>query len=79
LREIWPSLRRELLEFTIPHERMRAMLAAAHGATTAAELGLDRGFYKEAVRHAREMRNRYSMLDLADDAGLMDEFLEGEE
>jgi glycerol-1-phosphate dehydrogenase [NAD(P)+] len=48
------------------------------GVTSARELGVDPAFYREAVRHAREMRNRYSMLDLADDAGLMDEFLEGE-
>lgn len=78
LAEIWPTLRRELLAFTIPHEEMRRMLAAAGGVTSARELGVDPAFYREAVRHAREMRNRYSMLDLADDAGLMDEFLEGE-
>lgn len=75
---IWPELRQELLAFSVPHADMREMLAAAGGATTARELGLDPEFYREAVRHAREMRNRYSMLDLADDSGLLDEFLEGE-
>lgn len=75
LAEIWPTLRRELLAFSIPHDRMREMLGQAGGATTAAELGLDTWFYREAVKYAREMRNRYSMLDLADDAGLLDEFL----
>lgn len=79
LAEIWPTLRQELLAVTIPHERMRLMLAEAGGATTARELGLDLDFYKEAVRHAREMRNRYSMLDLADDAGLLEGFVEDEE
>lgn len=78
LAEIWPALREELAAFALPHEDMRALLVAAGGATTARELGLDPVFYREAVRHAREMRNRYSMLDLADDAGLMDECLEGE-
>jgi glycerol-1-phosphate dehydrogenase [NAD(P)+] len=78
LAEIWPALREELSAFALPHQEMRRMLAEAGGATTALELGLDPRFYREAVRHAREMRNRYSMLDLADDAGLLDEFLEGE-
>lgn len=78
LAEIWPALREELRAFALPHQEMRKMLAAAGGATTARELGLDPAFYREAVRHAREMRNRYSMLDVADDAGLLDEFLEGE-
>ena len=78
LREIWPSLRRELQAFSIPHARMREMLHQAGGATNAAGLGLDLAFYKEAVKHAREMRNRYSVLDLADDAGLLDAFLADE-
>src|SRR3546814_3197 len=54
LAEIWPSLRRELQAFAIPHERMREMLHQAGGATSAAELGLDLAFYKEAVKHARD-------------------------
>jgi glycerol-1-phosphate dehydrogenase [NAD(P)+] len=78
LAEIWLSLRRELQAFAVPHERMRETLRQAGGATSAAELGLDLAFYKEAVKHAREMRNRYSMLDLADDAGLLDAFLADE-
>ena len=51
---------------------------SAGGPTTAAELELDVGFYREAVRHAREIRKRYSALDLAADAGLLDQFAAGE-
>jgi glycerol-1-phosphate dehydrogenase [NAD(P)+] len=78
LEAIWPELRRELLAFTIPAGRLVDLLTAAGGPTTAAGLGLDPGFYREAVTHAREMRNRFSMLDLADDAGLLADFVAGE-
>ncbi|MBX2856212.1 MAG: iron-containing alcohol dehydrogenase [Rhodobacteraceae bacterium] len=74
LAEIWPSLRAECLAIAAPVEIMRARLAAAGGATTAAELGLDRDFYREAIRHAHEMRNRFSFVDIACDAGWLDEF-----
>ncbi len=74
LREIWPSLRRECLALCVDVETMRDRLAAAGGATTAAELGLDPAFYREAVRHAHEMRDRFSFVDIACDAGLLDDF-----
>jgi glycerol-1-phosphate dehydrogenase [NAD(P)+] len=78
LETIWPELRAELLRFTVPVETMRSALAASGGPTTAAELHLEVGFYREAVRHAREIRKRYSALDLAADARLLDRFAEGE-
>ncbi len=74
LQEIWPALRRECLSLCVPVETMRERLSAAGGATTAAELGLDAAFYREAVRHAHEMRNRFSFVDIACDAGLLDDF-----
>ncbi len=76
LEEIWPSLRRECLSLCVPVATMRERLSAAGGATNAAELGLDPAFYREAVRHAHEMRNRFSFVDLACDAGLLDDFAE---
>jgi glycerol-1-phosphate dehydrogenase [NAD(P)+] len=78
LESIWPQLRAELQAFRVPVERMRSALASAGGPTTAAALGLDVGFYREAVRHAREIRKRYSALDLAADARRLDEFAAGE-
>ena len=47
---------------------LRAVLAAAGAPTDAASIALDCGFYTGAVRHARELRNRYTFLDLAADA-----------
>jgi glycerol-1-phosphate dehydrogenase [NAD(P)+] len=78
LQAIWPDLRRELRAFVVPEDVMRRALADAGGPTTARELGLDADFYREAVIHAREIRKRYSALDLAADAGFLEAFAAGE-
>ena len=74
LQEIWPQLRRECRELVDPVDSMIAKLNQVGGATSGAELGLPSDFYREAVRHAHEMRNRFSFADLACDAGLLDAF-----
>ena len=78
LQAIWSDLRRELSAFVVPEDVMRQALADAGGPTTARELGLDVDFYREAVIHAREIRKRYSALDLAADAGFLEAFAAGE-
>ena len=78
LQAIWPELRQELLALAIPVDEMERLLRAAGGPATAAELGVPVPFYREAVLHCREMRDRFSMLDLADDAGLLRDFVAGE-
>lgn len=78
LAAIWPALRDELAPFIIPAAEMERLLAAAGGACTAAGLGLDPAFYREALMHAHEMRNRFSFLDLAADAGILPAFAAGE-
>ncbi len=74
----WPDLTAELAAVMLPLDRLRAALDAVGLATTRGALGLEPGFYREAVRHARETRDRYTMLDLAADAGLLLPFAEGE-
>ena len=76
--ELWPALREELAPFIIPADEMKRLLQVAGGPTTAGELGLDPAFYREAVVHCREMRNRFSFLDIAADAGTLDTFADGE-
>ena len=78
LAEIWDDLRAECLEIVETTASMTRNLALAGGATTAAELGVPLEFYREAVRHGHEMRNRFSFADLACDAGLLDEFAAAE-
>jgi glycerol-1-phosphate dehydrogenase [NAD(P)+] len=73
--EIWPELRAELKAMMIEPDEMAAIIRSAGGPTTATELGLPRNLWCQAMKHARDVRNRWSFLDLADDAGLLDEFL----
>lgn len=69
MRALWPELRRECAAFAVPVSEMERLLREAGAATTAAELGLPAEIYREAIVHCREMRNRFSVLDIADDAG----------
>jgi glycerol-1-phosphate dehydrogenase [NAD(P)+] len=78
LAELWPTLREELKAFVIPVAEMERLLRSTGGPMTAADLGLPVDFYREAVVHCREMRNRYSFLDIAADAGLLEDFAAGE-
>jgi glycerol-1-phosphate dehydrogenase [NAD(P)+] len=75
LAAMWPELRAEIGPFVMLPERMQAALKAAGGPTTASELGLPLKVWRDAMKFARDVRNRWSFLDLADDAGLLDDFL----
>lgn len=78
LAEIWPALRAECAAMAVPVAEMERLLRAAGGAATAAELGFPVDMWREAVRHAHEMRNRFSFADLACDAGLLDDYAQAE-
>ncbi len=75
LEQVWPELCAECSAMMIPPEKIASILASAGGPTNATELGLPRNIWRDAMKHARDVRNRWSFLDLADDAGLLDEFL----
>lgn len=79
LKSLWPQLREELRPMLMDPAEMRKTLAAAGGPVTATELGLPRSIWRDAMKHARDVRNRWSFLDLADDAGLLDDFLDRDE
>jgi glycerol-1-phosphate dehydrogenase [NAD(P)+] len=74
LAEVWPAMMERLRAIMVPTARLRDALAAAGAPTTGADLGLAPAFYREAVRHAREIRDRYSILDLAGDAAVLESF-----
>lgn len=78
LKDAWPELRRELAGYMIPVTEMKRLLSAAGGATNATELGVPVDLYREAIVHCREMRNRFSFLDIAADAGTLEAFAQGE-
>lgn len=66
---IWPELRQECLDMSVPVETLTGYLKTAGGAITATELGFPVDVYQEAVCHAHEMRDRYSFVDIADESG----------
>jgi glycerol-1-phosphate dehydrogenase [NAD(P)+] len=75
LASLWSDLRGELKAFLLPPKGMEAALRAAGGPTSAAGLGLPLKIWRDAVKYARDIRNRWSFLDLADDSGILDDFL----
>lgn len=78
LAAIWPTLRKTLSEMAIPSAELAAHIRAAGGGATPEEIGMDRNLYRQAVRYSKEMRDRYSMLDLAADMGILEQFIEEE-
>lgn len=76
LAALWPELRQTLRAMMLPADEMAAHLRAAGGGATPKEIGLDRALYIDALRHCREMRDRFSLLDLAADMGILDDFIE---
>jgi glycerol-1-phosphate dehydrogenase [NAD(P)+] len=78
LAEVWPALTAQLRAVMVPTVRLRDALEAAGAPTTGEDLGLSAAFYRDAVRHAREIRDRYSILDLAGDAGVLEDLVAGE-
>jgi len=69
LAEDWDKIRARLRAVTVPAARLEAVLRAAGAPTTPEDLGWPRDFYLDALHHAREIRNRYTFLDLAADSG----------
>jgi glycerol-1-phosphate dehydrogenase [NAD(P)+] len=72
----WPELRRRLQAIAVVPEQLERALREAGAATRPEDLSIAPAFYRQAVLHAREIRERYGMLDLAADAGLLDAFVE---
>jgi glycerol-1-phosphate dehydrogenase [NAD(P)+] len=79
LAESWPEIRRRLLAVMLPVAEMERAILAAGMPHRGRDLGLDPAFYRQAVAHAHEIRDRYCFLDLAAQAGMLGAFAAGEE
>jgi glycerol-1-phosphate dehydrogenase [NAD(P)+] len=71
LQAIWPRLKSEIAAVRRPAALIDAALAKVEAPRGYAAIGLPRTTFKEAILHAREIRNRYTFLDLAADSGLL--------
>ena len=70
----WGEFVSPLREIMLPFEKVNATMGKAKCQKTGKELGLTSEFYAQAVRYGRFIRNRFTMLDLADESGLLDAF-----
>jgi len=65
----WERIRTRIAGVCVDADRLVEVLAAAGAPTTPAELGWPAELFDRAVRRAREIRDRYTFLDLVADAG----------
>ena len=72
LAENWDSFRARLRATLLPAAALEAVLARAGAPRRPADLHWPRAFYRDAVRHAREIRDRYTFLDVAADSGMLE-------
>lgn len=72
LEKDWDAIRARLGAVLRPAAELDAVLAAAGAPRRPEDLHWPLAFYREAVRHAREIRDRYTFLDLAADSGSLD-------
>ena len=75
LRREWPAIRARITPIMRPFDELHAAMAAAGCQLTAGDLGLPADLYRQYVGDARFIRDRFSMLDLADDSGRLEPFL----
>jgi glycerol-1-phosphate dehydrogenase [NAD(P)+] len=65
----WPEIRRQIGAISRPARALEDVLRRAGAPLTPEALGWTQAFYHQAMVHAREIRNRWTFLDLAADAG----------
>ena len=76
LEQSWSAIRARLQAIALPPEQIEQAMRVAGAAKRPEDLGVDPAFYRDAVLHAREIRERYSVLDLAADAGLLEDLVD---
>jgi glycerol-1-phosphate dehydrogenase [NAD(P)+] len=73
--ERWDGIREAISAVLLPSSHLCAVLAAVGADLTASAIHLSRGFYEEALLRCREIRNRYTFLDLAAGTGRLHAYL----
>jgi glycerol-1-phosphate dehydrogenase [NAD(P)+] len=65
----WPEIRRAIRNVHRAPAALESALRRAHAPTRPAEIGVPEHAYREAVLHAREIRDRFTFLDFAAETG----------
>jgi len=71
----WDDIRTAIAAISLRADALARVLDAAKPPRAPEDLGWPRAAYREAVHHAREIRNRYTFLDLAADAGVLERWM----
>ena len=69
----WDALAKRTAECLIPFDTLKTMFRAASCPVAPAEIGLDAAQFKHGVLAAQLIRNRYTILDVLDELGLLRE------
>src|SRR5215211_3426012 len=72
LREVWPKLHEKVKEQLMTAEELREMLGAAGCPTSPTEIGLTWEDFKATYSRAQMIRKRYTVLDLANETGVLE-------
>lgn len=75
LSSTWKELRTNIARCRRPGAELERALMRAGAPVEPEDLGWTRSFYRDAVVHAREIRNRYTFLDLAAQSGRLERFV----
>ncbi len=70
---VWPALRARLEGHLLSVEALRGALEAVGARTDPGALGIDAEYLRASIRRAAFIRRRYTVLDLLDELGLLDE------
>lgn len=76
LRATWPELRERLKKQLLPFDELREMLRTAGAPVNPEEIGISRERLRDSYWQAFFMRRRFTVLDLAVRAGLLDSCVE---
>jgi glycerol-1-phosphate dehydrogenase [NAD(P)+] len=76
LDENWEAFAGQLRKVMLPTERLLNAMRAIGAPQTGRDLGFPQSFYREIVLHSREVRDRFTMLDVAADSGMLADFAE---
>jgi glycerol-1-phosphate dehydrogenase [NAD(P)+] len=68
LADAWPEMRDRIAAISLTPDYLGSVLGAAGAPLTPESIHLPRTFYEEALLRSREIRNRYTFLDLAANA-----------
>jgi glycerol-1-phosphate dehydrogenase [NAD(P)+] len=73
----WADITAQISSILLPTQQLEGTLAAAGAPQVPEAIGLSRPFYREALLRCRDIRNRYTFLDLAANCGRLAELVDG--